>query len=113
MIRLLVTGGRTYYNRTQVYYVLSIIRPDVVIQGGARGADRLALEWAIHNRVPHEDYPVDHALDGPWPGAGHSRNSRMLIASRPNLGLAFPGRNGTADMTRKMIAAGLTVLQIR
>ena len=36
-----------------------------------------------------DPYPVDHAIDGPWPGAGPRRNARMLRDGKPDRGLAF------------------------
>lgn len=47
------------------------------------GVDQLAEEtwlgegWSADSVVR---YPVDHALDGPWPGAGPRRNARMVTA---------------------------------
>jgi hypothetical protein len=72
-----------------------------------------------------EPYPVDHAIDGPWPAAGPRRNARMLGDGAPDRGLAFgplykPARSvlvrgipfpttGTGDMVRRMLRAGLSV----
>jgi len=36
-----------------------------------------------------EPYPVDHALDGPWPAADPRRTARMLRDGKPTHGLAF------------------------
>lgn len=43
--------------------------------------------------------------------AGPLRNSRMLEKWLPEKGLEFPGGSGTADMRRKLIAAGVEVLE--
>ena len=36
-----------------------------------------------------EAYPVDHKVDGQWPGAGPRRNARMLSDGKPDRGFAF------------------------
>lgn len=67
-----------------------------------------------------ERYPVNHGLDGPWPGAGPARNRRMLSV-RPDRGLAFGTLwkmdkswkryrpTGTGHMVGLMLSANLTV----
>ncbi len=104
MIRILVCGGRDYDNRTRLFAVLTAVHRRVgiaeIIHGAARGADHLAGLWARSNRVQETRFPVDHALDGPWPAAGHYRNERMYRESKPDLVLAFPGGKGTANMVR-------------
>jgi hypothetical protein len=56
-------------------------------------------------------YPVDHALDGPWPAAGHRRNERMLRSaielSGVHGGIAMPGHNGTKSMCDLLEKAGI------
>lgn len=75
--------------------------------------------------LTREPYPVDHALDGPWPKAGPRRNARMLRVGRPARGLAFGAlwkppvrvlvrgtpfkKTGTGDMVSLMLAARLPV----
>lgn len=123
--RVLVCGGRHYADRAKVYSTLDALSPEppdnphpgrwlpqgvTIITGKCpTGADQIAGDWAIVNWTGLEEYPVDHALDGPWPAAGPRRNQRMLERSRPTLGIAFPGGRGTADMVRRMRAAGIPV----
>jgi hypothetical protein len=45
--------------------------------------------------------------------AGGIRNQRMLDEEKPNLVVAFPGGNGTADMCRRANSAGLEVIEVR
>jgi hypothetical protein len=111
-MRLLVAGGRNYSNYELLERVLDILRPSWIIAGGAKGADTLAVLYAQANDIPYHEYFVDYALDGPWPGAGPRRNARMLRLSRPDMGLLFPGGNGTADMRRKLIAAKIPTLEV-
>jgi hypothetical protein len=75
------------------------------------GADILADEWAKARGIPVKPCGVDHAIDGPWPGAGPRRNGRMFATTRPDAVVAFPGDRGTRNMIRQARAAGLPVWQ--
>lgn len=79
----------------------------LLIHGDARGADRLAAEWALDNNVMVRPFPVNNTIDGPWPAAGVRRNARMLRESKPDFVIAFPGNTGTADMIRRARAANV------
>lgn len=105
-MRVLVCGGRNYYEWNVVQRTLSEIKPSVVINGGAPGADALATKWASVNGVPLVTYP---ALWHQGKKAGPQRNAFMLADSRPELVVAFPGGPGTRDMIQKAEAAGLKV----
>lgn len=68
----------------------------VVIEGEADGADILSRIIAGNLGQNVERFPVDHALDGPWPAAGPRRNARMDREGRPVLARGFVvGRRGT------------------
>lgn len=97
-LRVLVTGGRDYTNRTLVFNTLSNMANDIKIlaQGGARGADALAKEWAIQNGKSWITYPAYWKKHGK--SAGIIRNLWMLEEFKPDLVLAFPGGRGTAHM---------------
>lgn len=116
-LRVLVCGGRDYKNVVVVYDQLDTLRRKaphdamLVIQGGATGADKLARQWAMDRSVEYQNYPADWATHGR--AAGPIRNERMLIAGRPNLVVAFPGGNGTADMVRRVRSAGIEVVEIK
>jgi YspA, cpYpsA-related SLOG family len=63
MIRVLVCGGRNFENRAMLYATLDRLHAargfTVVIAGGARGADTLAVEWAKGREVMVEVYMAD------------------------------------------------------
>lgn len=113
-MRVLVCGGRDYTDHIRVTTVLSKLHSeagiDGVIEGGARGADRLAREWADRWHVPVETYEADWENQGSF--AGPARNRRMLDEGKPDLVIAFPGGRGTADMVRKARKAGVEVVEI-
>jgi hypothetical protein len=86
----------------------------VVIEGGARGADRLAGALARARGWQLEEHPADWQRHGR--AAGIRRNARMLREGRPERVLAFTddlaASRGTADMVRRARAAGLPVLVV-
>lgn len=46
-----------------------------IVSGMARGADSMAIEWAVVNFVPVDEYPAD--WNGRGKRAGYERNERM------------------------------------
>lgn len=113
-IRVLVCGGRDFTDYGQVELGLERIDSEtpiaVIIEGGARGADRLAFTIAGRKGWGSETYEADWEKLGPK--AGPIRNQMMLDAGRPDLVVAFPGGRGTADMLRRAEAAGVRVMKI-
>ncbi len=108
-MRLLVCGGRTYDDAKAVYRSLDTLNPDVVIHGGANGADTLADNWAEDNGKEIEVFEADWDRHGR--AAGPIRNQAMLDEGRPDAVLAFPGGPGTEDMIARAKRAGLHVYQ--
>jgi hypothetical protein len=86
---------------------------EVVIEGGAPGADRLAREWS---RMVAKGGPDVETFEADWENhgsfAGPMRNARMLAEGRPDVVVAFPGGRGTADMVKKARRAGVEVIEI-
>lgn len=109
-MRVLVCGGRTYAEQGRVSEVLDELRPTELITGGAKGADRLAENWARFNRVPVDVFPAQWAVHGR--GAGPIRNQQMIDAGQPELVLAFPGGSGTADLVARAQAANIPIRAI-
>lgn len=112
--RVLVCGGRDYADYWTVVEVLDGLHRadpiDCIIQGGALGADRFAREWAVRNKVPHEEFPADWKRYGR--AAGPLRNGDMLCRGRPDLVVAFPGGAGTAGMVALSRKAHVAVSEI-
>lgn len=126
--RVLICGGRdfndweTFRNELEKIAQFRFARhpPDkddnwlydvTVIEGGARGADNLAEQWAMINWCPLKEYKADwkkHKL-----AAGPLRNMQMLTEGRPELVVAFPGGRGTADMVAKARAYGVEVIEVK
>jgi hypothetical protein len=113
MTRVLVCGGRDFDDWAMLCTVLNALNPypTVVIHGAARGADRMAGDWARANGLSWEAFPADWQRDGK--AAGVIRNSRMLAEGKPDLVVAFPGGRGTADMVAKARKVGVPVIEAR
>lgn len=114
---VLVCGGRDYKDRDTMYRVLDTVhavRPITrLVQGFARGADTLAHEWAESRSVATtgRKYWVTPAQ---WrtigKSAGIKRNIRMHREEQPDLVLAAPGGNGTAQMVSYARSKGTEVI---
>lgn len=114
VVRVGVTGGRDFTDHSSVWRALDAVaerNPQfILIVGDARGADRFARNWNDMERHGQfiEVFAADWARYGP--GAGPKRNQRM-VDSGLDLLITFPGRKGTADMTRRAKAAGIKIEQ--
>jgi hypothetical protein len=85
--------------------------PDtVVITGGCpTSADNIAIDWAVVHWVKFETYPADWDQHGR--AAGPIRNQEMIDAGKPDTALGFPGGRGTADMRRRVLVAGIRLVE--
>lgn len=106
-MKVLVTGGRDYQGRAEVFAALDRLRPSRIAHGHAkRGTDRWADEWAIERGVTVCRYPANWS-QGKF--AGLLRNGEMLEDFQPDLVLATEGGRGTADMVGKANRASVPV----
>lgn len=112
-IRVLVCGGRDFADAAAIDRALNGLAKsaviDCIIEGNARGADRLAGFWARKRGIPNLKFNADWIAHGK--AAGPIRNQRMLDEGRPDLVIAFPGGRGTADMVRRAREAGVEVVE--
>jgi hypothetical protein len=107
MFRLLVAGGRDFYDYKFIDEFLTTwlsqqdvdVQEIVLIHGDAQGVDRLAGQWAKYNSILVDVYPADWANLGKR--AGHIRNAKM-IESGVDYAILFPGGNGTANMRMQL-----------
>lgn len=109
---MLVCGGRDFPSPAQVFRYLDEYHAKTpiseLIQGGARGVDTFAKEWAWHNGL------IIYTCKAEWEkygrAAGHIRNARML-EWKPDVVIAFPGGSGTANMMMQARKAGVPVVE--
>jgi hypothetical protein len=113
-MRVLVCGGRDFTDRALLEAALDRLHDarafTVLIEGDARGTDRMAGAWAEARGIAHEVFRAD--WDGLGLQAGPIRNHRMLDQGRPDLVVAFPGRSGTDHMKRIARAAGIEIVEV-
>lgn len=127
--RVLVCGSRTYPEADEmvglILYGVDEMHSvgghhPIVIEGGAKGADRAAHLWVqgfgSEYPYPHQQFPADWAKDGR--AAGPIRNQRMLTEGKPDIVLAFVDKplaesKGTADMVRRAQKAGIPTYVIQ
>ena len=108
-LKVLVCRGRYFLDYASLSSELDQLnaKPDLVIQGGAMVAERLARGWAKQNGISSHGKPDFWYTYGRQ--AGPIRNSEMLWLC-PDIGVAFPGGRGTADIVRRCLDAGIPVL---
>lgn len=132
MIRVIVCGGRTFgvpvnsteeaaffaaaQRKAQKNVMHVVLGPNyaslcdlMIIEGGAKGADETAREWAKELEVRYNTVFADWERYGK--SAGHIRNKKMLEES-PDFVLAFPGGRGTENMIYQAKQIGIPVLRV-
>lgn len=106
-MRLLACGGRNFWMKDMVFRVLDDMDKEhgieALIEGGATGADALAALWAESRKKPRLTFKIE-LFESPF-----MRNERMLRVGKPTAAVSFAGGNGTADMVRRVVNAGLPV----
>ena len=110
--RVLVFGGRDFHDAEAMESTLRRhLQPeDVIVHGGARGADALAGD--IAGRVMGhavEVHPADLHKHGK--SAGPIRNQEMLD-SGIDFAIGMPGGRGTQDMAERLRKASVSFVQV-
>ena len=112
-MRILVCGGRDYKDQNAVNLALDRVKSqygtiEVVIHGGASGADDFGAQWGHkHATKGHLRFNADWNRHGK--AAGPIRNERMIQEGEPDGCIAFPGGRGTKDMIDRCIKHGIPV----
>lgn len=127
MTRVLIFGGRDFTNRSAMFRALdqldSEINITVVIHGEATGADTLGDQWAVARKkkvkskaakwddltAPGAVIRVNRAGKQYNVLAGFQRNKKLRDKFKPQLGIEWPGGNGTADMAKLLTESGIPV----
>jgi len=121
-MKVLVCGDRNYVDKKyltkmlnhfdDLFYEHSLYEWTGIIEGGARGADTLAGEWATSAGIPLEVFPANWEAHGK--AAGPIRNQQMLDEGGPGLVIAFHTNiresKGTLDMITRANKAKIPVI---
>ena len=113
-MRVLVCGGSSYRDKAAVFDELDKLHRhqpiSLIINGGARGADYSSSQWAKERGVPLRVFKADWQQFGDQ--AVFTLNGAMIDEARPELILAFPGGDVTADMIKRAEQAGIPVIKV-
>lgn len=110
MMRVIVAGSRNFMVKDFVYKKLDEILEQYknieIVEGGARGVDYLAKQYAIEKNIPYKEFPANWNLYGR--SAGILRNKDM--ASYSDVLIAFyNGSRGTSNMIKEAKDKGLEI----
>lgn len=83
---------------------------DELIHGGTPGAAMAADSWAESRGIPVTVFRANWTLHGP--AAERIRDQQMIDEGQPDMVIAFPGDDGTADLVRRAETAGIPVHKI-
>jgi len=75
-MKIAIIGSRSFINIDLMTQTLNDLDIDEIISGGAKGADTLARNYAIENRIPLKEFKPDWAQYGR--GAGIIRNKQII-----------------------------------
>lgn len=113
-MRVIVCGSRDFDDWRRLREALDYWHTrepfTALAHGDYRGADRLADSWGELRAVPTVPFPAAWKAHGA--SAGPRRNRKMLNEFKPDLVIAFPGGDGTADMCEIARAAGVRVVEV-
>jgi hypothetical protein len=90
--------------------VLQFLNPDVIIQGGASGADELARIWATENSKSLVTYEANWAESGR--SAGPIRNKQMLTENINAVVVSFPGGKGTENCVTQAKELNMLIFRV-
>lgn len=110
-IDVIVTGGRDYADAEMVKSILDLFDIGLIIQGGASGADNLAMKYAYDNHIGLVEVQADWDKHGK--AAGPIRNKAMLELYPAAIVIAFPGGAGTANCVRQAIERDHLVMMVK
>ncbi len=115
-VRYLFCGARDWADKGKVYHRMEKLGPDdLVIEGGAPGADFIAGVCADILGLPHCTFRAN--WDFYHKAAGPIRNKWMLDFGRPEKVVAFhsdiKSSKGTADMVTRARKIGVPVEVIK
>ena len=108
---IIVAGSRNFTDRDFLFKKLDLLTSKLsrvrIITGGAKGADRLAQDWAFSRGHTVVNYHADWDRHGK--AAGPIRNEEMAQVGESLVAFHLDNSPGTADMIRRARRHGLKV----
>lgn len=100
-MKVAIVGSRTYNNYDQAFSVLEhMIEPDdVIISGGAHGADAIAKDYALEKGYAYVEYKADWDKYGK--SAGMIRNGKIVEECDYVIAFWDGKSSGTKDTIQK------------
>lgn len=111
-MKIVVTGGRDYFNEALVRDVLDTLNPKQVFVGCCpTGVDAIVRDWCDYRKVNHTIVTAN------WnkfkEAAGPIRNEEMLRkAGGEALVVAFKGGRGTNNCVREALKLNMMVVRV-
>lgn len=105
--KLIIAGTRTLKNYQLLQDNIKADKVELVISGGAPGADALGIEFAKNNNIPYEVYPADWLKYGR--AAGPIRNQEMVEKADCAIFFWDGWSKGTANCLSLAVAKGIPV----
>lgn len=108
-MRVLVCGSRNWKDDKFIHEYLEVFNKnyhgygeiDVLIHGGARGADTIAGEFAESNNIKVVKFSAEWKKYGK--AAGPMRNNKMLTEGKPDIVIAFINKNQRSRGSKHMV----------
>lgn len=113
-MKVVVCGGRAFDDADFIFEELDRLHAQhafgTLIEGDARGVDRIAGAWARSRNIALIEFPADWKKEGRH--AALIRNERMLREGQPDLVIAFPGAQGTSHTCWLAGKLGIAVIKV-
>lgn len=100
-MKLLVCGDRHWVDQEFILEAIKKVSPELVIEGGAPGADTLARIAASRLKIPVVEFKAEWNTYGR--AAGPIRNIKMLVEGKPDLVVAFHDDIKNSKGTKHML----------
>ena len=114
-MKLAIVGSREFENYdllcAEVAKIQKTQKIDLIVSGGAKGADTLAKKFAALNQIPLMEFLPDYDCYGR--GAPLKRNTLIVRNSDVVLAFVAATSKGTWDTIRKAQAAGKKVIIVK
>ena len=112
-----IVCGSRYYSPELSQHMPRVMRehaPELIIQGGARGADSVAAHYAREFGIPCIKVEADWASHGGRAGPMRNREMlrRLMTYGTDVAVIAFPGGIGTAGMVNMAKKARVKVISV-